>query len=66
MLHNTKIENFGVAELWDDFAQCGMNFQWFQQPIHPAFMQRQNFLLFLNITKEERIALNYYQAIISR
>jgi len=26
----------------------------------------ENFLLFLNITKEERIALNYYQAIISR
>lgn len=30
----------GVAELWDDFAQLGTDFQWFQPPIHPAFMQR--------------------------
>ncbi|MCC5647110.1 hypothetical protein LC607_30220 [Nostoc sp. CHAB 5824] len=30
----------GVAELWDDFAQFGTNFQWFQPPIHPPSMQR--------------------------
>ncbi len=38
----TKI--FGVAESWDDFAQFGTNYQCFQAPIHPAFMQRQIFL----------------------
>ncbi|MEH2141913.1 MAG: hypothetical protein V7K54_06490 [Nostoc sp.] len=32
---------WGVAESWDNFAQFGTNFQWFQPPIHPAFMQRQ-------------------------
>ncbi|MBD2730940.1 hypothetical protein H6G96_32640 [Nostoc sp. FACHB-892] len=29
-----------VAESWDDFAQFGTSFQWFQLPIHPASMQR--------------------------
>ena len=29
-----------IAESWDDFAQFVRNFQWFQPPIHPAFMQR--------------------------
>ena len=31
---------FGVAESWDNFAQFVRSFQWFQPPIHPAFMQR--------------------------
>jgi hypothetical protein len=35
-------KHLGVAELWDDFAQFGTNFQWFQPPIHPALMQRQH------------------------
>ncbi len=35
----------GVAESWDDFTQFGTNFQWFQPPIHPAFMQRRFFLV---------------------
>lgn len=30
----------GVAESWDDFTQFGTNFQWFQTPIHPAFIMQ--------------------------
>jgi lysophospholipase L1-like esterase len=33
-------EDPGVAESWDDFAEFDTSFQWFQPPIHPAFMQR--------------------------
>lgn len=35
----------GVAESWDDFAQFRTNFQRFQTPIHPGFMQRRNFFI---------------------
>ncbi|MBC5797763.1 hypothetical protein H5968_22065 [Sphaerospermopsis sp. LEGE 00249] len=35
---------YGVAESWDDFAQFRTNFQRFQTPIHPAFMQRAYYL----------------------
>lgn len=36
---------FAVAESWDDFIQFVMNFQWFQPPIHSAFMQRRYLLV---------------------
>ncbi|MFM5979205.1 MAG: hypothetical protein ACKO9I_01450 [Sphaerospermopsis kisseleviana] len=36
----SRLAKCGVAESWDDFAQFRTNFQRFQTPIHPAFMQR--------------------------
>ncbi|MBE9005765.1 hypothetical protein IQ259_12080 [Fortiea sp. LEGE XX443] len=37
----------GVAESWDDLAQIGTNYQWFQPQIHPALMQRRENILAL-------------------
>jgi hypothetical protein len=40
-----RTKKHGVAESWDDFAQFRTNFQRFQTPIHPAFMQREVLIL---------------------
>ncbi|MEH2457850.1 hypothetical protein [Nostoc sp.] len=34
-----------VAKSWDNFAQSGTNFQWFEPPIYSAFIQRSNRIL---------------------
>ncbi|CDN13273.1 hypothetical protein RintRC_5345 [Richelia intracellularis] len=41
--HPNYSNNFGVAELGDDFTKFTTIYQWFQTLIHPALIQRQNF-----------------------
>jgi hypothetical protein len=50
----------GVAESRDDFAQFETNFQGFQPPIHPAFMQRRKLYAIPSRNKCSDAQSNYY------
>ncbi|MBW4591032.1 hypothetical protein G7B40_008440 [Aetokthonos hydrillicola Thurmond2011] len=55
---SAQITNNGIAESWDDFTLLETNYQWFQLPIHPAFMEHpnNNKISLINLNRAENLA----------